>query len=303
MKSFFEPVFRREIENHDSIYKLFENCSLDLMKSGYHRQVLKPQYNLNLFFDDGIRRNIIANGNSFLYDGDERKHGGDEILRRLHTEPEKFSPNVIFRPITQCFAFPTVSQIVGPSEAAYFAQIAPLFDFHNVPWPVVRPRLFATLVEPQIAKIMNKFEIDFAGLFSDLEFEVGRVIRDKFPPLTQGQAENMRSQIESPLITLADSVKSTDLESYQALDHTRRKIDHELNHLSKKLFMAHKKKHDEVLRRIHKVAAFLLPCNNFQERVLTPLYFIDKFGPDIFKKIERQLDLDTSAHQLLEIEP
>jgi bacillithiol synthase len=302
MKSVFEPVFRREIENHSSIFDLFENRSLEILESGYHRQVHKPQKNLNLFYDDGIRRNIIADGNSFLYDGNNAKLGGDEILKRLQTEPEKYSPNVILRPIAQCFAFPTISQIVGPSEAAYFAQIAPLFDYHNVPWPVIRPRLFATLIEPQIAKIIHKYEIDFAGLVSDLEFEVGRVIRDKFPPETQEQAENLRLQIEGPLIALADSVKSKDMESYQALDHTRRKIDHELNHLSKKLFMAHKKKHDEARLRIHKVAAFLLPCGNFQERVLTPIYFVNKFGPDIFKKLERQLDLDSTAHQLVEIE-
>jgi bacillithiol synthase len=222
-------------------------------------------------------------------------------LTLLHNEPDKFSPNVTLRPIAQCFAFPTVSQIVGPSEAAYFAQIAPLFDLHSVPWPVIRPRMFATLIEPQIAKIIKKNKIDFTGLVNDIEFEIGRVIQENFPSQIQDQAEKLRLQIENPLQALGESIKSQDLESFQAIDYTRRRIDHELNHLSKKLFMAHKKRHDEARQRVLKVAGFLFPCGNFQERSINPIYFLDKFGPDIFKQIESKLDLDCLCHQLLEI--
>jgi bacillithiol biosynthesis cysteine-adding enzyme BshC len=303
MKALFEPVFKRDIENHDQVFELFENRSKEIVDCGYHRQVHKPSNALNLFINDGIRRNIIIKDNSYYLDGHSQndRRPGMNILDLLGEKPEIFSPNVILRPVTQCFAFPTVSQIVGPSEAAYFAQIAPLFDFHNVPWPVIRPRLFATLIEPQITKIMHKLSIDFGGLVNDIEFEVARVIRENYPPEIQQRAESLRSGIENPLRSLGESIKSRDLESFQALEHARRKIDHELNHLSKKLFMAHKKQHDEVNRRVHKAAAFLLPCGKYQERILTPIYFTDKFGPNIFKWLAEQLDLDSTGHQLLEI--
>jgi bacillithiol biosynthesis cysteine-adding enzyme BshC len=303
MKALFEPVMRRDIENHDKVFELFENRSREIVDCGYHRQVHKPSNALNLFINDGIRRNIIIKDNSFYIDGQGRDNQklDYDVSALLHDNPEKFSPNVILRPIAQCFAFPTISQIVGPSEAAYFAQIAPLYDFHDVPWPVIRPRIFATLIEPQIAKIMRKLSIDFGGLVNDIEFEIGRVIGENYQPEIQLKAENMRSKIEGPLNSLAESIKAQDLESYQALEHTRRKIDHELNHLSKKLFMAHKKKHDEISRQVHKAAAFLLPDGKFQERILSPIYFADKFGPDIFKWLEGKLDLDSTAHQLLEI--
>jgi bacillithiol synthase len=303
MKVFFEPIFRRDIENHNTSFEIFENRSLEIIGAGYHRQVHKSASNLNLFFDNGVRRNIVVDGDTYRYDGYDKQFSRSDILNQLKTEPERFSPNVTLRPIVQCFAFPTVSQIVGPSEAAYFAQITPLFDFHGVPWPVIRPRLFATLIEPQIAKIMHKLSIDFAGLDRDIEFEIGRVISENYPPEIQNQAEQLRAQIENPLSSLAESIKTQDLESYQALEYTRRKIDHELNHLSKKLIMAHKKRHDEVRRKVLKVAAFLLPSDKFQERVLTPVYFADKFGPGIFKQLENKLDLDSVAHQLVEIDP
>ncbi|HBZ01802.1 MAG TPA: bacillithiol biosynthesis cysteine-adding enzyme BshC, partial [candidate division Zixibacteria bacterium] len=255
MKSIFEPVFRRDIEKHNVIYDIYEKKSLEITEAGYHRQVHKQPNALNLFINDGIRQNIIVKDNAIIFDGqDNPRFSCDELLTLLHNEPDRFSPNVTLRPIAQCFAFPTISQIVGPSEAAYFAQIAPLFDLHGVPWPVIRPRMFATLIEPQIAKILHKYKIDFTGLASDLEFEIGRVIRENYPSEIQDHAEKLRSQIDSPLQVLGESIKSQDLESFQAIDYTRRRIDHELNHLSKKLFMAHKKRHDEARQRVLKVA-------------------------------------------------
>jgi uncharacterized protein YllA (UPF0747 family) len=273
-----------------------------LIADGYHRQVHKSPESLNLFYYDGQRRNIVVDNDGYGFDGTDRRLAKDEILRLLEKEPENFSANVMLRPIAQNFAFPTVAQIVGPSEAAYFAQIRPLFDFQGVPWPVVRPRIFASLLEPHIAKMMHKLGIDFAGLANDLEFEVGRVIKENFPAEIQEHADALRGRIEEPLLRLAEEVKQSDLESYQAIDHTRRRLEHELNHLSKKLFMAHKKRHDDARKRIYKVAAFLLPCGKYQERVLSPVYFANKFGPNVFGRLETKLRLDSRAHQVVEID-
>jgi bacillithiol biosynthesis cysteine-adding enzyme BshC len=303
MKELFSPVFRREIENHGVIFELFERRSREIIESGYHRQVHKTADSLNLFYSDGVRRNILVSGQDFSFDGSGETMSRDGLLELLSREPCRFSPNVALRPIAQCFAIPTISQIVGPSEAAYFSQIGPLFDYHGVPLPVVRPRVFATMLEPHIAKIFRKLGIDFASLSNDKEFEVGRIIRVQFPDEIESQTVELRDKIEKMIAAIAANVKEKDLESYQALDYARRRILHELNHLSKKLFMAHKKKHEDVSQRVRKVAAFVLPCNKFQERVLSPAYLANKFGPDIFERIEKKLDINSTAHQLAEIEP
>jgi len=302
MKAEFAPVFRREIEEHEKIFELFESQSQKIVAAGYHRQVHKAGNNLNLFYYDGQRRNIIAEGDKFRFDGHNEGHSKGGLVKLLNERPELFSANVMTRAIAQSHLFPTVSQIVGPSEAAYFAQIRPLFEFHGVPWPVVRPRIFASVLEPHISRMKKKLAIDFAGLANDVEFEVGRAIIRNFPAQTLERAEQVRREVEEPLRELAESLRQGDIESYQAIDHTRRRIDHELNHLSKKLIMAHKKKHEDARKRIYKVAAFLLPCGKFQERVLCPIYFANKFGPEIFAQLNNKLDLNNTGHQLVEIE-
>jgi len=302
LKRIMAPVFLGEIENHPEIFERFERRSLEIISAGYHRQVHKTGDSLNLFVNENGRRNVIVGSRGFRLDGHNDIFTREQLLEMLDRAPEKFSPNVCLRPIAQCFAFPTICQVVGPSEAAYFAQIQPLFDYSNVPWPVVKPRMFASLVEPHIQKIFNKLSLDFASLYDDTEYEISRVIKEKFPPETQQKAEFLRSEIEKPLLDLLKSLKNSDSESSQAIEHTRKRIDHELNHLSKKLFATHKKRHETVKGQIYRAAKFLFPDGKFQERVLSPVYFANKFGPGIFREMESKLDIDSVDHQIIEIE-
>lgn len=301
MKKLFAPVFRREIENHDKIFELFEKASQELLNAGYHRQVHKSGESLNLFFNENGRANIVHKNGDFHLDGRETSFTGEQLLEKLESEPEKFSPNVCLRPVAQCFAFPTVCQIVGPSEAAYYAQIRPIFKFLNVPWPVVKPRIFATVVEPHICKTIDKLNIDIASLYNDTDREVGRVIKENFPSEIETQEESIRDETKRPLKELSESLKKEDPESFQVVEHSLKRIDHELNHLYKRLFATHKKRHDTAIGQIRRVANFLFPQGKFQERIISPVYYADKFGPDIFKKVEEKLDIDSIDHQLVDL--
>ena len=301
MKELFIPLFGEEIDGHQEIFDIFESQSRRIIGAGYHRQVEKNSELLNLFItNNGARRNIIAKGDQFSIDGHEAVSRG-ELLHLLENEPMRFSANVILRPIAQCSAFPTLAQIVGPSEAAYFAQIEPMYRYHGVPWPVIRPRIFATLLEPHIKKSIQKLSIDFANLYNDPDREMTRIVTAQYPPEFQKKAETLRTLIERPLHELAISADNIDKESADALEYTRKRIDHELNHLSKKLLRAHKKRHENIINQARRMAAFLFPMGKFQERVLSPIYFMNKYGLDIFTGIEQKLDIECIGHQLIEV--
>jgi len=300
MKRLFAPVFRREIENHEKIFDLYEAASQELLDAGYHRQVHKSGESLNLFFNENGRANIVHNSGEFRLDGRDSIFTKDELLGKLETEPERFSPNVCLRPVAQCSAFPTICQIVGPSEAAYYAQIKSIFKYLNVPWPVVKPRIFATIVEPHIRKSVDKLSIDFTSLYNDTDHEISRVIKENFPSEIEAGAEAIREETKKPLKDLSVSLKDKDPESYQAIEHSLKRLDHEMNHLYKRLFAAHKKRHDTAIGQVKRAASFLFPQGKFQERIVSPVYFANKFGPDIFKRLEEKLDIDTVDHQLVE---
>jgi len=301
MKKVFAPVFRQEIENHEKIFELYESRSRELIEAGYHRQVHKTEESLNLFFKYNGRANIIYEDGKYLISDRDKFFTKNQLLEKLETEPENFSPNVYIRPAAQCFAFPTICQIVGPSEAAYYAQIRPIFRYLNVPWPVIKPRIFATIVEPHIKKIIDKLNIDFTSLYNDTEYEISRVIKENFPSEIQTKAELVRNETKRPLKELSESLKDKDPESFQVIEQSLKRMDQELNHLYKKLFTTHKKRHDTAIGQIRRAASFLFPQGIFQERTVSPVYFANKFGPHIFRRLEEKLDIDSVDHQLVEI--
>ena len=301
MKKMFASVFKKEIENHKTIFDLYESGSQELLDAGYHRQVHKSGESLNLFFNENGRMNIIHKNGEFRLDDRDQTFTKEQLLEKLETEPERFSPNVCLRPVAQCSAFPTICQIVGPSEAAYYAQIRPIFNYLNVPWPVIKPRMFATIVEPHIRKTIDKLNIDFSSLYNDTDREISRVIKENFPSEIESRAESIRDEIKKPLKELSDSLEDKDSESFQAIEHSLKRLDQELNHLYKRLFAAHKKRHDTAIGQVKRVANFLFPQGKFQERIVSPVYFANKFGPDVFKRLEGKLDIDSVNHQLVDI--
>ena len=127
MKEFFKPVFAKEALAHNKTYNLYEQRSKRLLENGYHIQVHKTGANLNLFYHDKKRLNLVISGNEYYPDGSSQRFSPRELSEIIENSPHRFSSNVLLRPIAQCTAFPTLCQVVGPSELAYFAQIEPLF--------------------------------------------------------------------------------------------------------------------------------------------------------------------------------
>ena len=62
---------------------------------------------------------------------------------------------------------PTAAYVGGPAEIAYFAQSAVLYEAILGRITPVLPRLSATLLEPAIAAVMDKHEVQLAGCDDD----------------------------------------------------------------------------------------------------------------------------------------
>lgn len=301
LKDFFKPVFAREIREHSLTHNLYEERSKSLLSRGYHAQVHKTGENLNIFYFDKKRSNLVIRGSEFSADSDSKRFSREELLDIVDKSPWRFSSNVLLRPIAQCAAFPTVAQVVGPSELAYFAQITPLFDFFGVPVPIIHPRSGLTIVEPHIAKVMHRYDITVASLRNDPEAVISGVIDKLFPSEIANAVADFQERVKHELEDYALSVKESDPEEYNHLVNFKRHVDYELKQLRKRLKASHKKRHDNVISQIRKACAFLFPANKLQERVISPLYYADKFGPDIFRTIYESLDIANPSHTVLEL--
>ena len=84
-------------------------------------------------------------------------------------------------------------------------------------------------------------------------------------------------------------------------DNTKNKISHQLGLLKNKSMKAQENKFDSTLRQIAKAQNLIYPNNNLQERELTIINFINKYGFDFFDWLYNELDIKEFKHQILEI--
>lgn len=91
---------------------------------------------------DSHRGRILADGDVYTVDGSDLRFSAAELVDKLATTPDAFSPNVFLRPLYQETVLPNALYIPGPAELNYWLQMKELFAVHGLSMPVVIPRTF-----------------------------------------------------------------------------------------------------------------------------------------------------------------
>ena len=101
----------------------------DLEAAGFHAQVSILENSTVLFyFQDGARYALEKKDRAFCLKKQRRTISAWMIAADVRKQtPEKFSPNVLLRPLIQDRLFPTLAYVGGSAEVAYFAQIEVLY--------------------------------------------------------------------------------------------------------------------------------------------------------------------------------
>ena len=115
-----------------------------LRSRGFPLQVEKEEDHLHIFRYDleGNRRPLF-----------QHEQSQSELLREMELFPERFSPDVLLRPIVQDEWLPTLAYVAGPGELGYYAQMRELYQVFGRKMPVIVPRLAATLLRPEEARL------------------------------------------------------------------------------------------------------------------------------------------------------
>src|SRR5690606_27747866 len=105
---------------------------------------------------------------------------------------------------------PTLGYVAGPGEAAYWAELAPLFASHGVPQPLVFPRFSATLVETKVGKVLDKFALEPGALDRPLHEIAGDLAREELPEAVRRALGELRGAVGSGTAALADAARGVD---------------------------------------------------------------------------------------------
>jgi uncharacterized protein YllA (UPF0747 family) len=209
-----------------------------------------------------------------------------------------WSPNVLLRPLMQDTLLPTVTYIGGPAEVAYFAQVGAVYEALGKPMPPIFPRISATVMEPRIAKAVEKYGVQMADVFQGREH-----LKKKIVAAVQDSEgfERSRLRIEEELNSLTPLLNSVDPTLIGALDTSRQKIMHQLEALKGKYVNAVARRDETIERHLDAICNSLFPDKKPQERVINITSFIGRYGMAVLPRLMEQLTLDVREHQVVEI--
>jgi len=176
LKSSFASVMKDDLLNHTAKQKV-EDTSAKLEEMGYKTQVFPREINL-FYLREESRERIVQEGGAFQALNTDYTFSEEELLQELEEDPERFSPNVILRPLYQEVILPNLAYVGGPSELSYWLQLKPVFDHYQVAFPILMPRNFALVINKTNAKKLHKVDVAVEDLFLDTQSLIKKFVED-----------------------------------------------------------------------------------------------------------------------------
>jgi bacillithiol biosynthesis cysteine-adding enzyme BshC len=300
IKSQLIPVFRKSLTDHASISPLLVERSAELEES-YHAQVkIKP---INVFYQSEKGRILIEPDESagFRLKRKRVKFSEEEILSLLNMYPERFSPNVLLRPICQDFIFPTAVYVAGPSEISYFAQVMPLYSVHDIQPPIIYPRASATLLEPQQNNLIEKYQINLQELFLESEIFQQKAVQKAMGVDIDLLFSNSEGKLSEIFDELTSRISRIDKTTADGGERYRVKMIAALGEYKQKTLSAEKRKHEILFRQFEKLRSSLFPENTLQERKFNHWMYENKYGLSLIDTLYEKLEIELFQHQFISI--
>lgn len=260
LKRLFAPYVKEELLHQSSHHKVAETA--ELLKD-YNIQVNPREINL-FYIENDIRERIIIEDGMYYVNNTELKFTEAEILSLLNKHPEKFSPNVIMRPLYEEVILPNLCYIGGGGEIAYWLELKSFFDAAGVTFPILLVRNSVLLATEKQAAKLDKLDLSWADIFRKQEQLVNKKVQgfSEFQLDFTEQKIHLQKQFEK----LIEIATKTDASFKGAVLAQEAKQIKGLENLEKKLLRAEKKKHSEQLERIVSLQDELFPGKGLQER-------------------------------------
>jgi bacillithiol biosynthesis cysteine-adding enzyme BshC len=285
LKSQFTKVIHDDLFEHTS-KKLVEEKNQQLESLGYHPQVFARDINF-FYLDNGVRNRIEKNGDDFIAVDSELKFSSKEIETLITTEPEKFSPNVILRPLYQEMILPNLAYAGGPAEVVYWLQLKSVFDHFKTPFPILIPRNFAAVMDSPTQKKFEKTGLELKDFFEEKNFLFNHwIAKNSNANLSLG---NELKEAEAVFKKVKDHATAIDPTLQQHADAQIKRMIHSLGVIEKKMLRAEKRKQADKLRQAEAVKDFLFPNGSPQERTDNFLNFYQQ-DPHFIEKLIQCFD-------------
>jgi len=245
---------------------------------------------LNLFYlkDDARERIEKRNGqftivNTLVSAGVPGSFTEPEMMEELKNNPERFSPNVILRPVFQEIILPNIAFIGGGGEIGYWLELKKVFEAAGVPFPVLVLRNSFLLVEKKHAAAAKKLGFTAGELFAP-EQELLEVLVKRESEV-QLSLEKEKQAVHEIYVQIKNNAAAVDITLQPHTEALEKLALKKIEALEKKMLRAEKRKYTEDQNNIHQIKSALFPLNGLQERIENFMPYYSRMGAEFFDLI------------------
>jgi bacillithiol biosynthesis cysteine-adding enzyme BshC len=270
----FSPIIEQDIIAQNS-FKNISATNEELEKAGVHIQVNPREINF-FYLLDGLRERIVFENERYQVLNSEISFSEAELKQEIARYPERFSPNVVMRPLYQEVILPNIAYIGGGAEVVYWLELKSNFEHYKVDFPILILRNSGLVIGKEVAAKIAKMELQPADLFKSTDNIKNDWIK-KHSQHTLDLAEEWRelSGIFERIKLRAYKIDSTLAPSADAV---QARLKHAIDNLEKKLVKAEKKNHQTRLEQVEHIKAAIFPKDSLQERTENFGLFYVKWG-------------------------
>ena len=299
LKAMAAPLFERESLERSESSRIVQKTTDRLVSLGFHAQASVSEDRLNLFYAAPGRFHVMAENSGFRIAADGRLLSSDELHKLIRDEPDRFSPNVLLRPLYQDTVLPTLSYVAGPNELAYFAQLPDVYRHFGLTMPLISPRASFTIVERSQKKFIEKYNVDLKELEANDESLLNRILREQAPPELEKDMARAKECMQEITQTLERDLTVVDPTLGPTVRSTRGKLLHHLEKLESKSLRAIKRKDETLRKQFFSTRTAIFPSFSMQERQLSPVQYLAKYGWYFSEIVRKHIDLGKQGHVLI----
>lgn len=288
LKELLIPYAKKDIFEERSFKNVSKTIeALKAISPKYSVQVNPREINY-FYIRDGLRERIIERNSEYTVNGTELTFSKEELEDEMANHPERFSPNVITRPLYQEVVLPNLCYIGGGGELAYWLELKSSFDAKEVVFPMLLLRnSVLSITEKQNSKL-NKLDISIADLFLDRNQLINKKIRSISN--IEIDLSPQKKYLEEQFASLHELAEQTDKTFLNAVKAQERKQKNGLEKLERRLLKAQKRKLKDHVVRLTDLHNWLFPNGSLQERQLNFSELYLEFGNELIQELIKHLE-------------
>jgi bacillithiol synthase len=296
------PVYAAAVDRAEELDEKLLIRGKELEAAGYHQQVKVTASSTLLFaLRDGARVPVQRSASSGNFGFSDEPIEKQELLQRIQSAPQDFSANVLLRPVVQDFLLPTLAYTGGAAETAYFAQAGVVYEALAGRVTPIVPRFTATVLEPKPQALLDKYGLQFTDVLRGPEWTRERLASRTLPKELQSALDDADNSLKESMTKVTDLLGRLDKTLVEASQNAASKIAHQLETLRSRAARAELRQSEILARHADMLSNLLYPGKALQERQLSAIYFIGRYGIQFLRDLHQVIHVDCPDHQLISL--